>query len=136
MGEPDAETVECSDSTEARPHRRILIADYNGDALESLATLLGLSGHQVYRAPDGVSALEAAERWRPDVALLDIGMPGADGYEVARRIRQQEWGGRVKLVALTGWGQETDRQRAWDAGFDAHLTKPVDHDRLNELLTD
>ena len=87
-------------------------------------------------AHDGPEALELAGEFRPEVVLLDIGIPGMDGYEVARHIRQHEWGERMKLVALTGWGQETDRQRAWDAGFDAHLTKPVDHDRLNELLAD
>src|SRR5262249_33680837 len=88
--------------------RRILIADDNIDALESLAALLELNGHQVYSAANGVVALDSAERHRPQVALLDIGMPMLDGYEVARRIRAQPWGQRITLVALTGWGQESD----------------------------
>jgi signal transduction histidine kinase len=114
--------------------RRILVADDNADALESLAALLTLNGHEVYRAQDGQIALQAAERYLPDVALLDIGMPRLDGYEVARRIRSYPWGQGMLLVALTGWGQEADRVRSQAAGFDSHLTKPVDHDRLGQLL--
>jgi signal transduction histidine kinase len=114
--------------------RRILVADDNSDARESLATLLSLSGHEVYRAEDGSDALRAAERCRPDVALLDIGMPFANGYEVARHIRGQPWGRHMVLVALTGWGQESDRRRSREAGFDSHLTKPVDPHVLDELL--
>ena len=114
--------------------RRILIADDNADALESLATLLGLNGHQVFRAPDGEAALRVVEQLKPEIALLDIGMPRVDGYEVARRIRRLQGGKNIMLVALTGWGQESDRRRAQEAGFDAHLTKPVDLDRLGQLL--
>ena len=116
------------------PQRRILVADDNADARESLATLLALSGHEVYKAEDGSDAVETAERCRPDVALLDIGMPRANGYEVARHIREQPWGRRMVLVALTGWGQESDRRRSHEAGFDSHLTKPVDPHVLDELL--
>src|SRR6185437_10121656 len=90
----------------ARLARRILIADDNNDALESLATLLQLSGHEVFTATNGGTALQSAERNRPEVALLDIGMPMLDGYEVAKRIRAQPWGQRITLVALTGWGQD------------------------------
>jgi signal transduction histidine kinase len=114
--------------------RRILIADDNADALESLATLLSLNGHQVFRAPDGEAALRVVERLKPEIALLDIGMPRLDGYEVARRIRTLHGGHNIMLVALTGWGQESDRRRAQEAGFDAHLTKPVDLDKLGQLL--
>jgi signal transduction histidine kinase len=114
--------------------RRILVADDNADALESLATLLSLDGHEVYRAADGAAAMDAAERCRPQVVLLDIGMPGANGYEVARYIRKQPWGHSMVLVALTGWGQESDRRRSQEAGFNTHLTKPVDPNVLNELL--
>jgi signal transduction histidine kinase len=114
--------------------RRILIADDNSDALESLATLLELSGHEVFSAANGALALESAERHLPEVALLDIGMPKLDGYEVARRIRAQPWGRRITLVALTGWGQESDRRRSGEAGFDSHLVKPLDLDKLTELL--
>ncbi len=133
-GEPDAAAVERSSVAMAVRTRRILLADDNADALESLATLLELNGHEVYRASDGEVALQAAERYRPEIALLDIGMPRLDGYELARRIRCSEWGRAITLVALTGWGQESDRQRAHAAGFDAHLTKPVDHGRLNHML--
>ena len=114
--------------------RRILVADDNNDALESLATLLQLSGHEVYTAPNGAVALESAEQHRPEVALLDIGMPKLDGYEVARRIRAQPWGARITLVALTGWGQDSDRRRSQEAGFDSHLVKPLDLDKLTDLL--
>jgi CheY-like chemotaxis protein len=114
--------------------RRILVADDNPDALASLAEVLKLQGHEVFSAANGTLALECAERYRPDVALLDIGMPLLDGYEVARRIRAQPWGAQVTLLALTGWGQEPDRRRSQSAGFDQHLVKPLDLARLNELL--
>jgi signal transduction histidine kinase len=119
-----------------RTQRRILVADDNNDALESLATLLQLSGHEVYTAANGAVALESAEQHRPEVALLDIGMPKLDGYEVARRIRAQPWGQRITLVALTGWGQDSDRRRSQEAGFDTHLVKPLDLDKLTELLAE
>jgi signal transduction histidine kinase len=121
---------------EATPQirRRILVADDNSDALESLATLLELGGHEVFSAANGALALESAERHLPEVALLDIGMPKLDGYEVARRIRAQPWGRRITLVALTGWGQESDRRRSGEAGFDSHMVKPLDLDKLTELL--
>ena len=114
--------------------RRILLADDNADALESLATVLRLRGHEVFSAPNGAIALETAVRHMPEVALLDIGMPLLDGYEVARRIRAQDWGKAVTLVALTGWGQESDRRRSQEAGFDTHLVKPLDLDKLAALL--
>ena len=114
--------------------RRILIADDNNDALESLATLLQLSGHEVYTATNGGTALQSAERHQPEVALLDIGMPMLDGYEVAKRIRSQPWGQRITLVALTGWGQDSDRRRSREAGFDSHLVKPLDLETLTDLL--
>jgi signal transduction histidine kinase len=118
----------------SQTQRRILVADDNNDALESLATLLQLSGHEVYTAANGAVALESAEQHRPEVALLDIGMPKLDGYEVARRIRAQPWGARITLVALTGWGQDSDRRRSQEAGFDSHLVKPLDLDKLTDLL--
>jgi signal transduction histidine kinase len=114
--------------------RRILIADDNADALESLARVLELSGHEVFSATNGSLALECAEHYLPEVALLDVGMPLLDGYEVARRIRAQPWGKRVTLVAVTGWGQDSDRQRSREAGFDSHLVKPLDLDKLTRLL--
>jgi signal transduction histidine kinase len=118
----------------ARMVRRILIADDNNDALESLATLLQLSGHEVYTATNGGTALQSAERHLPEVVLLDIGMPMLDGYEVAKRIRAQPWGQRITLVALTGWGQDSDRRRSREAGFDSHLVKPLDLETLTDLL--
>ena len=116
--------------------RRILVVDDNEDSAESLSVLLRLQGHVVESAHDGRHALEAAERFRPDVILLDIGMPGMNGYDVCREIRKQPWGARMLLLAQTGWGQDQDRQRTKDAGFNGHLTKPIDFDRLEEILTD
>jgi CheY-like chemotaxis protein len=113
----------------------ILIVDDNKDGAQSLAILLQLSGHETYTANDGLTALEAAERLRPDVLLLDIGLPGLNGYEVCRRIRQQPWSKNLVLVALTGWGKEEDRRKSAEAGFDSHLVKPVDHAVLAGLLS-
>jgi two-component system, chemotaxis family, CheB/CheR fusion protein len=130
-----ASTSAAADARAAsQVRRRILVADDNSDALESLATLLELGGHEVFSAANGALALECAERHLPEVALLDIGMPKLDGYEVARRIRAQPWGRRITLVALTGWGQDSDRRRSGEAGFDSHLVKPLDLDKLTELL--
>ncbi len=124
-----------SGTDDAAPvRRRILVADDNADALETLATVLELGGHEVFSAANGSLALESAERHLPEVALLDIGMPLLDGYEVARRIRAQAWGKRITLVALTGWGQDSDRRRSQEAGFDSHLVKPLDLDKLTQLL--
>jgi CheY-like chemotaxis protein len=114
--------------------RRILIADDNVDALDSTARLLEHAGHEVFSATDGALALQAAERHLPEIVLLDIGMPVLDGYEVARRIRAAPWGRGLTLVAITGWGQETDRRRSREAGFDSHLVKPVDPGQLAALL--
>jgi PAS domain S-box-containing protein len=118
----------------ARPGRRVLVADDNRDAADSLAILLRLQGHEVYAAHDGREAVEAAGWFRPELAFLDIGMPRLNGLEAARSIRGQPWGREMVLVAVTGWGQEEDRRRAAEAGFDRHLTKPVDPAALQELL--
>jgi len=114
--------------------RRILVVDDNQDAAGSLAMLLELDGHQVISVHDGAAALEAASAQRPEVVLLDIGLPLLDGYEVCRRIRQQPWGAGLVLLALTGWGQDEDRDRTRAAGFDGHLVKPVDYHELMTLL--
>ncbi|MDP2322098.1 MAG: PAS domain S-box protein [Acidobacteriota bacterium] len=114
--------------------RRILIADDNADAAESLAVLLALSGHETRLANDGEAALAAAADFRPEVVFLDIGMPGLDGHETARRIRAQPWGQEVVLVALTGWGQAEDRRRSQEAGFNHHLVKPADPAQVSNLL--
>ncbi len=116
--------------------RKVLIADDNTDAAESLAMLLELMGNEVRTAADGVAAVEAAEAFRPDVVVLDIGMPRLDGNGAARRIRDAEWGRRTVLIALTGWGQPDDRRKTAEAGFDVHLTKPVDPSTLDTLLTE
>ena len=110
--------------------RRVLVVDDNHDAAEMLAGFLRLSGHDVDVAGSGLGGLEQARRRRPDVALLDIGMPDLDGYALARQLRASPEGGSMRLAALTGWGQASDRRRAFDAGFDAHFTKPVDMDEL------
>jgi PAS domain S-box-containing protein len=117
-----------------RAHRRVLAVDDNADALEAVATMLRNAGHMVDVARDGEEALAKARSWQPDVVLLDIGLPGIDGYEVARRIREEPWGAGMLLVALTGWGRDADRIRARQAGFDAHVTKPAEADALDRLL--
>ncbi|HEX9431380.1 MAG TPA: response regulator [Burkholderiales bacterium] len=119
---------------EARP-LRILVADDNRDAADSLQRVLALYGHEVRVAYDGAQAVMLGDEFRPRVAILDIGMPGSNGYDVARALRTRHGGG-VTLVALTGWGQEADRRRASEAGFDHHLIKPVDPNVLNSLLAD
>ncbi len=114
--------------------RRILVVDDNRDAADSLGMLLKFLGADVCTANDGPAALEAFQTYRPSVVLLDIGLPEMDGYEVARRTRQQPEGGDVTLIALTGWGQEEDRRRSREAGIDHHLVKPVDLGALEKLL--
>jgi len=114
--------------------RTILIADDNRDGADIMAMLLRQSGMQVHVAYTGVEAVSIAAEIHPDVAVLDIGMPGMSGYEVARRIRTEPWGSRMQLIAVTGWGQDGDKRRAEAAGFDHHLTKPVDPVHLEHLV--
>jgi CheY-like chemotaxis protein len=114
--------------------RRVLVADDNEDSAETLSLLLQALGNEVRTVHDGRRAVEEAEAFRPDAVLLDIGMPGLDGYEVARLIRAAPWGRAVVLIALTGWGLDEDVQRAREAGFDRHLLKPVDIAPLQEAL--
>jgi len=113
---------------------RILVADDNRDAADTLALILELDGHEVQKAYDGLEALQLAEKFRPQIALLDIGMPHLNGYQTARHIRDRPWGHSVLLVALTGWGQEQDRRQAREAGFDRHLVKPVDPQAIVSLV--
>ncbi|MFO1065420.1 MAG: response regulator [Pirellulales bacterium] len=136
---PLLQTIDtASNITSAAPavsKRRILIADDNRDAAYSLALMLRLMGNETRTAEDGVQALEAAAEFRPDLIVLDLGMPRMNGYETARRIRLQSWGKHVFLIALTGWGQEEDRRKSQEAGrFDAHIVKPIDPAVLEELL--
>jgi PAS domain S-box-containing protein len=124
---------------ESAPHpapgpRRVLVVDDNHDAASSLAAMLEILGHEARTASDGIEALEVMERFRPDLVLLDIGMPRMNGYEVCRRIRAKPWGADVVVAAVTGWGQDADKQRAREAGFDQHLTKPMDPAALGMLL--
>jgi PAS domain S-box-containing protein len=129
--EPGGETSKSS----AGPKYRILVADDLRDSVDSLALMLQFAGHDIQIAYDGLEAVQTAAAFRPDVVVLDIGMPKMNGYEVAHHIRQQPWGKEMLLIALTGWGQEEDKRRAFEAGFDHHLTKPVGAAALEKLLT-
>ena len=122
--------------TAAGPKRRILVVDDNRDSATSLAMLLKLLGNEVRMAHDGVEAVEAAERFRPEVMLMDVGMPRLDGYEATRRIREQSWGKTMTIIALTGWGQEGDKRQSREAGCNAHLVKPVNLSDLEKLLVE
>ncbi len=130
---PDAANFERALDRPAPP-RRVLVVDDNVDAAESLAMLLRVGRHDVRTAQDGATALQVAEAFRPEVVLLDLGLPRMDGFEVARRLREQEGVEKALLVALTGHGQEEDRRRSLEAGFDAHLVKPADPAALQRLL--
>ena len=114
--------------------RRILVADDNPDALESLALLLECDGHEVWKAANGAEAYEVAAERRPELALLDLGMPVLDGYETARRMRAEPWGRDMRIVALSGWGQQADILRSRESGFDSHLVKPASFEALAQLL--
>jgi CheY-like chemotaxis protein len=116
--------------------RRILVADDYPGAAETLAKWLRRCGHEVRTAVDGLQAVEAAYDMRPEVVLLDLGMPKLDGFEAARQIRAQPWGEPMVLIALTGWAREQDRQRTRAAGFDAHLVKPFSYDQLVASLAE
>jgi signal transduction histidine kinase len=115
-------------------HLMILVVDDNADAADTLAMAIELLGHKVQVAYDARGALTLAAERRPDLILLDIGLPDMNGYEVAKRLRAEPWGQKLTLIAATGWGQDADRQRASDAGFDHHLVKPIEFNALIELL--
>jgi CheY-like chemotaxis protein len=130
-------SIPAGDRSPAQPStqaHRILVVDDNRDAANSLATLLQITGHETFTAYDGTTALAMIEQRRPDVVLLDIGLPRLNGYEVCRRVRALPWGDSLTLIALTGWGQEDDRRKSHDAGFDGHLVKPVEFPALMSLL--
>jgi CheY-like chemotaxis protein len=129
------------DSEDAAPLARIrpcrvLVVDDVKDLADSLALLLRRMGHDVHVAYNGRTALDSFETVRPELALVDIGLPEFDGYEVARKIRKQSWGRRIHLVALTGWGQPDDKSNALEAGFDRHMTKPVSYAELEQLTAE
>jgi CheY-like chemotaxis protein/anti-sigma regulatory factor (Ser/Thr protein kinase) len=128
---PPAGTRSSDAATSAH---RVVVADDNKDAADTTAMMLRTLGHEVRACYDGYEALEAGASFRPDTMLLDIGMPGLSGYELARRIRSEAWGAKVKLIAVTGWGQAEDRQRSMEAGFDRHLVKPVQLRDLREAI--
>jgi PAS domain S-box-containing protein len=132
--EPAAQDRSVPAALEGGMRRVVLIADDNIDAAESLQLWLQMAGHDVHTATDGARALALAESLRPEIVLLDLGMPGLSGYDVARRIRDAPWGRGMVLIALTGWGQEEDRRQTALAGFDHHLTKPVPPDEIEELI--
>ena len=119
----------------AAPAKRVLVVDDSKDSADSLAMLLEINGYTTFLAHDGAEAIAAVEKHRPDVVLLDIGLPKLSGHEVCRRVREQSWGKDIFFVALTGWGQEEDRRKSLEAGFDSHLVKPVDYDKLLGLLS-
>jgi CheY-like chemotaxis protein len=116
--------------------RRVLLIDDNLDAAESLAQLLALSGHDARTAGDGVGALRLAEDFRPEIVFCDLGLPGMSGYDVARHLRAMPFGREMVLAALTGYGQPGDREKTAQAGFDAHLVKPVDPAVIESFLDD
>jgi CheY-like chemotaxis protein len=120
----------------ATASRRVLIADDNHDSADSLAMLLRMEGHEVMVVHDGPGALAAVGSFGPEIALLDIGMPGLNGYEGAQKIREALPALPLRLIAVTGWGQHSDKARARTSGFDHHFTKPVEPERLMELLRD
>jgi len=135
LASPNAPVTEPEPPAVTERRRRVLVADDNTDAGESLAMLLRLDGHHVELAQNGPEALDLFERMKPEIAILDIGMPGLSGYDVARRIRQNNGKDGVLLIALTGWGQESDKARAAAAGFDHHFTKPVEPSILSALIS-
>jgi PAS domain S-box-containing protein len=123
-----------ADAARTGPVRRVLVVDDNRDSAVSMAAMLELLGHEVQTAHDGAEAVDAAEAFRPDIILMDVGMPKVNGYEATRRIRQRPWGAAVTVVALTGWGQDGDRVQSRTAGCDAHLVKPVHLGELEPIL--
>ena len=132
----DLNTVLVSPAKPASQRFRILVVDDNHDSALSLAMMLSIMGHDTRTAHDGESAVATAESFLPEVVLLDIGLPKLNGYEVAQRIREQEWGKSMFLIAVTGWGQEEDRQRSSEVGLNVHMVKPVEPAALERLLAE
>jgi CheY-like chemotaxis protein len=129
--------IDIAPSVKSTPqHFRILVVDDNHDSALSLAMMLSIMGHETRTAHDGESAVATAESFLPDVILLDIGLPKLNGYEVAQRIRESAWGQSMFLIAVTGWGQEEDRQRSSEVGLNVHMVKPVEPAALERLLSE
>ena len=116
------------------PTQRILVVDDNRDGADSLVMMLELSGNEVVTAYDGLEAVERAGLFLPEIILMDVGMPRLNGLDATRRIRAEEWGRNMTIIALTGWGQESDKERSREAGCDGHLVKPVSLPDLEKLL--
>ena len=132
----DAKPV-TSPPIDGTPQRfKILVVDDNHDSALSLAMMLSIMGHETRTAHDGESAVTSAEAFLPDVVLLDIGLPKLNGYEVAQRIRENTWGKSMFLIAVTGWGQDEDRQRSSEVGLNLHMVKPVEPSALEKLLSE
>ena len=132
----EVNTTTAAAVTPAPRRFRILVVDDNHDSALSLAMMLSIMGHETRTAHDGESAVETAESFLPEVVLLDIGLPKLNGYEVAQRIREQSWGASMFLIAVTGWGQEEDRQRSSEVGLNVHMVKPVEPAALEKLLAE
>jgi len=132
----DAPSISRDASREAGPGpRRVLVVDDNRDAATSMVALLQAAGHQVREAHDGQEGLRLASEFTPEIGLLDLGMPGMSGFDVARELRRRTAQAPPRIIAVTGWGQESDRRLTREAGFDFHLTKPVNHTELDMLLS-
>jgi CheY-like chemotaxis protein len=131
---PDQISAPTAAASSASMLRRILVVDDNLDSAESLSIVLQLQGYEVRTVNDGPSAIELAEAWRPEIMLLDIGLPGLNGYDVARHLGSRSWSASMRLIALTGWGQASDQARSAAAGFVAHLVKPVEVKALIRML--
>jgi len=132
----DVTTSTAPTLTPSKHGFRILVVDDNHDSALSLAMMLSIMGHETRTAHDGESAVDAAESFLPEVVLLDIGLPKLNGYEVAQRIRERAWGASMFLIAVTGWGQEEDRQRSSEVGLNAHMVKPVEPAALERLFAE
>ena len=115
--------------------KKVLVVEDYEDVAKMVTRLLQHCGYDARHAADGPTAITLVQEWQPEVILLDVGLPGIDGYEVARRIRQQPWGEKICLIAATGWGQDKDKALAEEAGFDYHLTKPINFQELGQLLS-
>jgi CheY-like chemotaxis protein len=133
-GPPRLDAAATGQGAVPRAKRRILVVDDNHDSAMSLRMMLKLLGNDVKTTHDGLAAIEAAEQFRPDLILLDIGLPKLNGYDACRRMREQSWSAGMVIVALTGWGQAEDRRRSQEAGFDHHLIKPVEFAALQKIL--
>jgi CheY-like chemotaxis protein len=136
VGKPELERATIVPKPTEIEGRRILVVDDNVDSAVSLARLLDMTGNETATAHDGVQAVDAADKFRPEAILLDIGLPKLNGYDACRRIRGADWGKNMLIIALTGWGQEDDRTKSKEAGFDAHIVKPVDYDELMRLFSE